>query len=162
MFFLTNKTMKYTRYTTAVVLAIVFCSSVSANLNDHVGSVSEITDLLQSGEEKRALSKLDSLHSAVVRKRAKLRGLTFSGREKQLTDPVQIPEGTYRVHFSTGQFGIVRVLDMKGKRKSSLFNVIGGGADDATTVYRSDGERVMIQFSNIRGGGFKLYFEKLN
>lgn len=154
--------MKYRPYTLAVAIAIALCSLVSADLNDHVGSVSKINDLIQSGEKEKALAKLDSLHKEVVRKRAELRGLTYSGREKRVTDPVQIPEGTYRVHFSTGRFGIVRILDMKGQMKSSLFNVIGEGADDATTVYRSDGEKVMVQFENIRGGGYNLYFEKLN
>lgn len=150
--------MKYRPYTLSVAIAIAFCSLLSADLNDHVGAVSKINNLIQSGEKKKALTKLDSLHESVVRKRAKLRGLRFSGSVKTLTDPVYIPEGTYRVHYSTNGLGIVDVLDMKGNRISDLF-AFGDGADDATTVYRSEGEKVMIK---IKDGQFELYFEKLN
>lgn len=131
-------------------------------LRDQEGIVQEIVDLIEGGEEQVAIEKLNSLHTAVVESRASLRGWVFEGSSgKRLTDPFTLPEGTYRVHFTTGGFGQVRVMPVKEDSWEMLFNLSPGEASNgASSVYRSGGEEVMIQFSNI-SEPYKLVLEKL-
>ena len=131
-------------------------------LRDQKGAVQEIVDLVEGGQEKAAIEKLNSLHSAVVESRASLRGWVFEGSSgKRLTDSFTLPEATYRVHFTTRGYGQVKVMSVKEDSWDLLFNLSPGEASDgASAVYRSGGEKVMIQFSNI-SAPYKLVFEKL-
>jgi len=141
---------------------IVASSEPAELLREHEGAVEEIVELIEGGEKQAAIGRLNSLHSAVVESRASLNGLTFEGKSgKKLTDPFKLSEGTYRVHFTTQGFGQVKVMPVEEDSWEMLFNLSPGQASDgASAVYRSGGEKVMIQFSNI-SAPYKLVFEKL-
>jgi len=152
-----------------LVVTMAFAQSVTATSSDPVellrereGAVQEIVGLLEEGNEQTARDKLDSLHSALIEARASLRGWVFEGSSgKRLTDPFTLPEGTYRVNFTTGGFGQVKVMPLKEDSWEMLFNLSPGEASDgASALYRSDGKKVMLQFSNI-SESYKLVLEKL-
>jgi hypothetical protein len=130
-------------------------------LEEHTGSVQQIIDLVHAGKPDEALRLLDSLHSAVVALRSDLRGLRLTGEREALSDPVTLPSGTYRVHFTTEGFGIVELFDMQGTKLETLFIMAAGEASGgASTLYRSTGQQVLVQFSNI-SAPYTLLFESL-
>lgn len=117
---------------------------------------------MDKGDDEGALALLDSLHAAVIEARARITGSFFSGQADMLTDPFVLPEGVYRVHFTTEGFGTVEtiVLDEPDSDRL-LFNLFAGAASEgASTIYRSRGNRIMIQFSNI-SAPYKLVFEQI-
>jgi len=158
---------------TAVLLSLfiltlpvfVSFSSPVEELEQYKGSIAEVIELIQQENEDEALQTLNNLHNAVISARAELRGWSFTTTtQKSLTDPFVLPEGTYRVHFTTENFGAVKVLSMEGKTLELLFNIgssRGGAQEAASTVYRSDGSRIMIEFSNVSPPPGELVFEKL-
>ncbi len=90
--------------------------------------------------------------------------MVFEGRAgKLLTDPFEMPPGTYRVIFTTDGFGIVELVPMDNiEQDVTLFNLSSGEASDgASTLYKSEGEKVMLQFSNT-SEPFRLEFEKID
>ena len=141
---------------------VVGSSEPAELLREHEGAVEEIVDSIEAGEKESAIGQLNLLHSAVTEARASLNGLTFEGKSgKKLTDPFKLSEGTYRVHFTTQGFGQVKVMPVKEDSWEMLFNLSPGEASDgASAVYRAEGRRVMVQFSNI-SAPYKLIFEKL-
>jgi hypothetical protein len=141
---------------------VVASSEPAELLQEHEGAVEEIVNLIEGGEKQAAIERLNSLHSAVVESRASLKGLTFEGKSgKKLTDPFKLPEGTYRVNFTTQGFGQVKVMPLTEDSWDMLFNLSPGQASDgASAVYRAEGRKVMVQFSNI-SEPYKLIFEKL-
>ncbi|MBS3792670.1 hypothetical protein KGY77_08520 [Candidatus Bipolaricaulota bacterium] len=162
-----NKRFTAVLLSLVILILLVFVSSSGPveELEKHKGSIAEVVELIQQGNEDEALQVLDELHNAVVSTRAGLRGLLFTTTaQKSLTDPFILPEGTYRVHFTTENFGAVKVLSMEGKTLELLFNIgssRGGAQEAASTVYRSDGSRIMIEFSNVSPPPGELVFEKL-
>ena len=144
-----------------LVSAVAYLSPLEA-LSDHQDSVKEVLGLLQARRQTEALQLLDSLHAAVVELRSDLRGWRLSGNANMLSDPVDLPAGTYRVHFTTEGFGAVKLYNMQGELDSLLFNLAPGEASDgASTLFRSSGDRVMLEFSNI-SESYVLVFESLN
>lgn len=138
-------------------------SDTLTGLEGHTGSVQQIIDLVHAGKPDEALRLLDSLHSAVVALRSDLRGLRLTGEREALSDPVTLPSGTYRVHFTTEGSGIVELFDMQGARLwlGALFAVTPGDASGgASTLYRSTGQQVLVQFSII-SAPYTLVFESL-
>ncbi len=131
-------------------------------LRGHEGEVAEIVGLIDGDEKEAALEKLDSLHAAVVETRAGLNGWVFEGSSgKSLTDPFVLPEGTYRVHFTTEGFGAVKVVLLEKDSWDLLFNLSPGEASEgASALYRSRGETTIVELSNI-SEPYKLVFEKL-
>jgi len=136
-------------------------------LRDQGGVVQEIVGLLEKGNEQHALDKLDSLHSAVVETRASLQGLTFEGEGKtdtrtRVTDPFELPSGTYRIHFTTPETGSVKLFPLEEDSYELLFNLFGSGQaeEGASVVYRSSGGKVVLEISNV-SAPYKLIFEKL-
>ena len=105
---------------------------------------------------------MNYLHAAVIEARAKITGLFFSGHAKMLTDPFVLPAGVYRVHFTTEGFGAVKAMVLVGSDSDKLlFNLAPGDASEgASTFYRAQGSRIMIQFSNITAP-YKLVFERI-
>lgn len=159
-----------------LVMVMVCAQSIVATSSDPVkllrereGAVREIVGLLEEGNEQTAMVKLDSLHSALIEARASLRGWVFEGSNgKRLTDPFKLPEGTYRVHFTTSKkasvgYAMVDVCPLKGDRCKMLFNTTSKGAPEgASSIYRSDGEKVMVEFSGVAlNDPYKLVFERL-
>jgi hypothetical protein len=131
-------------------------------LREHENSVQEIITLIDKGDDEGALALLDSLHTAVIEARAKITGLFFSGQADTLTDPFSLSAGVYRVHFTTEGFGAVKVIILAGTDGDKLlFNLAPGDASEgASTFYRAQGSRIMIQFSNITAP-YKLVFERI-
>jgi len=156
---------KRTVAVTIVALVIIVAAALGASnlvdvLRGHENSVQKIVALADKGDNNGALVLLNSLHAAAIQARAKITGSFFSGQADMLTDPFILPEGIYRVHFTTEGFGAVKtvVLDSSDSDKL-LFNLAPGDASGgASTVYRSHGSRIMIQFSNI-SAPYKLVFE---
>lgn len=153
--------------TVMVVLLITIVGALSAPsfvdaLRGHENSVQKIIALADKGDNEGALMLLNSLHAAVIEARAKITGLFFSGQANTLTDPFVLPAGVYRVHFTTEGFGAVKVIVLAGSDSEKLlFNLAPGNASEgASTVYRSHGSRIMIQFSNI-SAPYKLVFERI-
>jgi len=140
----------------------VYADDPLETLHTQKDSVENIIELLKQGNDQQAIRELDSLHSAVVHARANLQGLSFEGKSgKKLTDPFKLPKGTYRVHFITKGFGAVKVMPLEEDSYELLFNLHKGQASEgASAVYRSIGEKIMIQLLNITQP-YKLYFEKL-
>jgi hypothetical protein len=93
---------------------------------------------------------------------AKITGSFFSCQADMLTDPFILPEGIYRVHFTTEGFGAVKtvVLDSSDSDKLLLNLAPGEASEGASTVYKSQGNRIMLQFSNI-SAPYKLVFEPI-
>ena len=152
---------------TAVALLIVAAGALGASnlvdaLRGHENSVQKIIALADKGDKQGALVLLDSLHAAVIEARAKITGSFFSGHADTLTDPFSLPAGVYRVHFTTQGFGAAEVIVLDGSDSDKLlFNLAPGDASEgASTLYRSQGSRIMIQFSNI-SAPFKLVFEQI-
>ena len=150
-----------------VALVVVVAGALGASnlvnaLRGHESSVQEIIALADKGDNERALMLLDSLHAAVIETRAKITGLFFSGQADKLTDPFVLPAGVYRVHFTTQGFGAAEVIVLdRSDSDRLLFNLASGDASEgASTVYRSGGSRIMIQFSNITAP-YKLVFERI-
>ena len=131
-------------------------------LRGHENSVQKIMALADKGDEQGALVLLDSLHAAVIEARAKITGSFFSGHAHTLTDPFSLPAGVYRVHFTTEGFGAVKMIALDGSDSDKLlFNLASGDASEgASTIYRSRGNRIMVQFSNITAP-YKLVFERI-
>jgi len=164
--------LRLRRFAPIVLLFVLVCigcfsfaveySEATAFLEPHTRTVDNIVQLLAQGKEEDASELLNELHEAVVQARAVLTGLKFAGDANTLTDPFMLPEGVYRVHFTTEGFGAVETIVLSGAdRESILFNVFGGNAAEGTsTVYRSKGGRIMIQFSNI-SAAYKLLFERI-
>jgi len=125
-------------------------------------SVSSIIDLLEQGRTEAALWLLDSLHESTIALRANLQGLSFEGASDTLSDPFELPEGTYRVHLTTTMFAIVKLFDMQGDQVKTLFNV---AMDTATrgvsTLFRSTGGRFMLEVSNT-SAPYVVLFERLS
>ena len=148
---------------------VVASSEPAELLREHEGAVEEIVELIEGGEKQAAIGRLNSLHSAVVESRASLRGWVFEGSSgKRLTDPFKLPEGTYRVHFTTSKeasvgYATVDVCPLKGDRCKMLFNTTSEGAPEgASSIYRSDGEKVMVELSGVAlNDPYKLVFEQL-
>jgi len=117
---------------------------------------------MDTGDKEGALELLNSLHAAVIEARAKITGSFFSGHADTLTDPFSLSAGVYRVHFTTEGFGAVETIVLDGPDSDDiLFNVFQGAASEgASTVYKSRGSRIMIQFSNI-SAPYKLVFEQI-
>ena len=145
-----------------LVTGALGASNLVDALRGHENSVQKIITLADKGDEQGALALLNSLHAAVIEARAKITGLFFSGQADTLTDPFSLPAGIYRVHLTTDGFGAVEIIVMdKPNSDDILFNVFQGGASEgASTVYRSRGSRIMIQFSNI-SAPYKLVFERI-
>ncbi len=150
-----------------VALMIVVAGALGASnlvdaLRGHENSVQRIIALADKGDEQGALVLLNSLHAAVIEARAKMTGLFFSGQANKLTDPFVLPAGVYRVHFTTNGFGAVKTVVLaESDNEKLLFNLAPGDASEgASTVYRSRGSRIMIQFSNI-SAPYKLVFERI-
>ena len=148
------------------VMILVTGALGASNLVDalrvHENSVQKLIALADKGDKQGALVLLDSLHAAVIEARARITGSFFSGQADMLTDPFVLPAGVYRVHFTTEGFGAVEtiVLD-RSDRDKLLFNLAPGDASEgASTVYRSQGSRIMVQFSNI-SAPYKLVFERI-
>jgi len=120
-------------------------------LRVHENSVQKIIALADKGDKQGALVLLDSLHAAVIEARARITSSFFSGHADTLTDPFSLPAGVYRVHFTTEGFGAVETIVLDGPDSDRLlFNLAPGDASQgASTVYTSQGSRIMIQFSNI-------------
>ena len=145
-----------------LVTGVLGASNLVDALRGHENSVQKIIALADKGDEQGALVLLDSLHAAVIEARAQLTGSFFSGQADMLTDPFVLPAGVYRVHFTTEGFGAVEtiVLD-RSDRDKLLFNLAPGDATEgASTIYRSRGSRIMVQFSNI-SAPYKLVFERI-
>jgi hypothetical protein len=138
-------------------------SHITNLLLQHVNTIGDVVSQLQQGEVQEALSLLNSLHSAVTTARAKLTGLIFKGRTDKLTDPFTLPEGIYRVHFTTDGFGAVKVIPLNSPdNRTLLFNVFEGEATDGvSTLYVTQSDKVLVQFSNI-SALYMLVFEKLD
>jgi len=136
-------------------------SGTPTGLEDHEGSVQRIIDLVHAGKPDEALVLLDSLHAAVVTLRADLRGLRLNGEHDTLFDPLALSAGTYRVHFTTEGYGIVRLFDMQGGKLETLFSMSAGDASGgASTIYRADGQQVLVETSLITAP-YTLVFEGL-
>lgn len=152
----------------SLVLSIVFL--VGAGTSDsgavralvgHERSVGDAISAIQAGDTKRALAVLDALHGAVIEARALVNGLVFRGERKMLTDPFLLPAGSYRVRLTTEGFAIVFIYSVQGALLSVLFNLSPGEASGgATALYRSTGQRVMVQFDNI-SAPYQLVFERI-
>jgi len=145
-----------------VVAGTLGASNLVDSLRGHENSVKEIISLVDKGDDEGALALLDSLHAAVIEARARITGSFFSGQADMLTDPFVLPEGVYRVHFTTEGFGTVETIVLDGPDSDRLlFNLFAGAASEgASTIYRSRGNRIMIQFSNI-SAPYKLVFEQI-
>jgi len=157
------------RVAVAIVVALMIVVTVTlgaSNLVDalrgHENSVQKIIALADKGDEQGALVLLDSLHAAVIEARAKITDSFFSGHADTLTDPYSLSAGVYRVHFTTEGFGAVKVIVLSGSDTDKLlFNLAPGDASEgASTLYRSQGSRIMIQFSNITAP-YKFVFERI-
>ena len=152
---------------TVVALLIVIAGALGASnfvdaLRGYENSVQKIIALADKGDEQGALALLDSLHAAVIEARANMTGSFFSGHADALTDPFSLSAGIYRVHFTTDGFGAVKIIVMdKPNSDDILFNAFQGDASGgASTVYRSRGSQIMIQFSNM-SAPYKLVFERI-
>lgn len=143
-----------------VVIVALGASNLVDALRVHENSVQKIIALADKGDEHGALALLDSLHAAVIEARAKITGLFFSGQADMLTDPFSLPAGVYRVHFTTEGFGAVKVIALDGSDSDKLlFNLAPRDASEgASTIYRAQESRIMVQFSNI-SAPYKLVFE---
>ncbi len=157
----------------AVVLCTVFCvgcfsfavnySSVTALLQAQSGAVGQIIQLLDAGNAEAAADQLDDLHEAVVQARSMLAGTLFEGAENTLTDPFTLEPGTCRVTVRTEGFVIVKAIPVANPDAYEvLFNLSRGKATmGASTLYVSNGERIMLEFDNI-GEPYELWFEELS
>jgi len=132
-------------------------------LLQHENTIGDVVSQLQQGKVQEALSLLNSLHSAVTTARAELTGLVFKGHTDRLTDPFTLPEGIYRVHFTTDGFGAAEVIPLNSPdNRTLLFNVFEGGATDGvSTLYVAQSDKVLVQFSNI-SAPYMLVFETLD
>lgn len=156
--------------TVVVVIATLLIAIVGALgapsrvdlLREHENSVQEIITLIDKGDDEGALALLNSLHTAIIEARAKITGWLFSGQANILTDPFSLPVGVYRVHFTTEGFGAVKVIALDGYDSDKLlFNLAPGDASEgASTIYRAQESRIMVQFSNI-SAPYKLVFERI-
>jgi hypothetical protein len=152
----------------ALGVTCVSCFSVpieytapKAVLDPYTGTVTEIVSLLDQGKGDDAKALLDDLQGAVVEARALLTGLYFSGASETLTDPLTLPVGTYRVHCKTEGYLIVRVVDVASADWDGLFSISGGNASSGiSAVYRSEGNRIMLEFS-IASAPYELWFEEV-
>jgi len=138
-------------------------SSVTALLQPQSGAVAEIIELLDHGEEADARELLDELHEAVVQTRAMLTGTRFSGTAEMLTDPFTLPAGTYRVTVRAEGFVAVEAMSVADPGDSELLFSLSMDAatDGASTMYRSNGERIMLEFTNITAP-YELWFEEIS
>jgi len=138
-------------------------SSVTALLQPQSGAIAEIIQLLDQGKEADARELLDELHEAVVQTRAMLTGLRFEGTANTLVDPFTLPVGTYRVTARTEGALIVKAFPVDDPDDYALlFNLfMEEAADGAGTVYRSNGERIMLEFTNITAP-YELWFEEIS
>lgn len=137
-------------------------SAVNALLQPQKGAVSTIIQSLNQGNEQEATQALDALHDAVTQARALLNGTSFTGSADTLTDPFTLPAGTYRVHCKTSGYLIVHVVDVATASGEYIFNLASGDATSgASTLYLSDGSRVMLEFSNVNTP-YELWFEKMS
>lgn len=86
----------------------------------------------------------------------------FSGDADELTDPFALPSGSYRAHLQTTGYAIVDVIhEATPDRSVNLFNVWSGKANDGVSkLYVSDGERIMLEFSNITAP-YEFWLEKI-
>jgi len=157
------------RAAVAIVIAVSIlvtgalgASNLVDALRGHENSVQKIIALANKGDEHGALVHLDSLHAAVIEARAKITGSFFSGHADTLTDPFSLPAGVYRVHFTTEGFGAVKMKTLDGSDSDKLlFNLAPGDASEgASTIYRAQESRIMVQFSNI-SASYKLVFERI-
>jgi hypothetical protein len=144
------------------IVGALGASNVVDAVRGHENSVKQIITLIDKGDNDGALALLDSLHASVIEARARITGSFFPGQANMLTDPFVLPAGVYRVHFTTEGFGAVEVIVLDGSDSDKLlFNLAPGDASEgASTVYRSHGSRIMIQFSNI-SAPYKLVFERI-
>ena len=145
-----------------LVAGALGASNLVDALRGYENSVQKIIALADKGDKQGALVLLDSLHAAVIEARAQLTGSFFPGHADTLTDPFSLPAGVYRVHFTTEGFGAAKVIVLAGSDSDKLlFNLAPGDASEgASTFYRSQGSRIMIQFSNITAP-YKLVFEQI-
>ena len=145
-----------------LVVGALGASNLVGTLRGHENSVKEIINLADKGDNDGALALLNSLHAAVIQARARITGSSFSGQADMLTDPFVLPEGICRVHFTTEGFGAVKAIVLDGSESDRLlFNLAPGEASEgASTVYRSRGSRIMVQFSNVLAP-YKLVFEQI-
>lgn len=158
---------KRTVVTVIAVLLITIVGALGApssvdSLRAHENSVQEIIALMDKGDDEGALVLLNSLHTAVIETRARITGSFFSGQANMLTDPFSLPVGVYRVHFTTEGFGAVKMIALDGSDSDKLlFNLAPGDASEgASTFYKAQGNRIMVQFSNI-SAPYKLVFEQI-
>ncbi len=151
----------------ATVLAIVALGSLYATasenpLQGYVGSIQTAVTLVDEGNTQDALALLNSLAIAITTAREELTGWSFTGQADLLTDPFVLPAGVYRAHFKTAGYGIVEVMPLDDSGYvPSLFAVNSGEASqEVSTIYRSQGDTVLIQFSAITAP-YTLVFERL-
>jgi len=151
-------------FAVALVTIAASSSDLVSSLRSHKDSVNKILSLADSRDTQGALMLLDSLHAAVIKTRASLRGWSFEGQTNMLTDPFTLPKGVYRVHFTTeGIAGIVEVFTISGRDQHIyLFNLLAieGLPKSASTLYKSTGERILVQVSNVTAP-YEVVFEQL-
>ncbi len=136
-------------------------SSAVRALTGHEGSVRDAISFIQAGDTKRALAVLDALHGAVVEARALLNGWAFRGERQMLTDPFLLPAGAYRVRLTTEGLGYVKIHSVQGTGYVRLFSLsVGRASGGATALYRSTGERVMVEFDLVTAP-YQLVFERV-
>lgn len=138
-------------------IAIDFSGSKTL-LDPHSGTVAQIISLLERSNGTDALELLDELHSSVIAARALLVGQRFAGDRDTLTDPFTLPSGTYRVTMHGSGSPWVRAIPVADPDDDDYIMI---GADDGSSVhYISDGERIMLEFSVVRGP-YELIFERI-
>jgi hypothetical protein len=88
---------------------------------------------------------------------------SFSGDAGALTDPFTLPAGVYRATLTTPGYCIVHVVPVAVPDDMTyLFNCSAGDATAGeSTLYVSDGSRVMLEFSNV-SAPYSLQFEAID
>jgi hypothetical protein len=157
----------------AVVLTLaavgIGCASISidystprALLEPYKTAVAEIVGLLDQGRGDDATVLLDELQGAVVEARSMLTGTRFAGETSVLTDPFTLPAGAYRAHLKTDGSPFVTVIPVAAPDGGKLLFTLYGSeaASGMTTLYVSNGARIMLQFTFVNAP-YELWFEKI-
>jgi hypothetical protein len=111
------------------------------------------------GDEAKAL--LGDLQIAVSEATALLVGKYFAGTTENLSAPFTLPEGPYRAYCRTTGSVMADIKYADKDETDYLFTISHLEAGETQSLlYRSNGERIMLEFS-IVDGLYELWFEEI-
>jgi hypothetical protein len=145
------------------VLLVAVSPGTSTNAQDNKtacdpGSlIKRANGLTAKGDNKADMETLMKLATDIQNQNVACSGHTFTGKSSTLIGPMDLPKGNYKTTLTTrGRFTArLSVLsgDCKGSSSTaSYYSVTSGEATNgAEAVLRSEGCRLVIESSNVRG-----------